>query len=291
MPAFIQKIRDSGSLGLLILCSVSVLLFLAAVTAVLLIPKPKETPPAPEFILMPEVSAPQLPVTMEQISQLSYTDSRLGELHWELSASSLLELNRVLLAYGITSPEEICQFLAQATIETGAGLSLTESADESYCLSHGYTIGTRGAGYLHLTHEYGQMAFATWMMKRNVPELADAEFANPANSDSPTVAAAYHAALQSAANLGLDVSRYSRIVYDPGSPVTTGADHIADCFAWESAAYYWTTSGIREALTDTVGLDGVDAVTQIIGGTNRQSRREAYAAFAPVLIGLDTVLP
>ena len=222
-------------------------------------------------------------VTARELEEMTYVDSQLGELRWELTEESLEELDRVLREYGITTPEAISQFLAQGAVETAAGRYLTELGDEAYFNKYGYTTGTRGAGYLHLTFEYGQMAFAVWMMKREVPKLADIKYVNPVRHDEETVAASYYAALRRAANLGLDISEYSRIVYEEGSPVTTGADYIAERFAWESAGYYWQTNGIGEALSDTPGTGNTDEVSQLVGGGNWESRREAYEAYYPVL--------
>lgn len=230
----------------------------------------------------PEQTEPPL-VTAEQMSRLTYTDSKLGELKWNLSQQSLAELNRVLREYDICEPWQISHFLAQAAVETAAGKKLTESGDDDYFEKHGYSAGFRGAGYLHLTHDYGQMAFSTWMMKKYVPELKDIAYKNPSSSAREEVTAAYYAALRQAANLGLNVSAYSRIVYDENSPVSTGADYIAETFAWESAGYYWKTAGVGEALASSPGAAGVDIASQRIGGSNWQSRREAYAAFSPVL--------
>lgn len=229
------------------------------------------------------IEAPALLVTAEQIERLTYTDSVLGELRWHLDQESLLDLNRVLREYGICQPEEISQFLAQVTVETGAGQRLTESGDEAYFQSRGYSTGTRGAGYLHLTYEYGQMAFSVWMMKRYVPELEGIDYINPSNHAEAEIAAAYYGALRLAANLGVDVSRYSRIVFDGQSPVTTGADYIAQTFAWESAGYFWHIAGIQEILASAPGAGYVDLVSERVGGSNWQSRREAYMAFYPVL--------
>ena len=226
---------------------------------------------------------PILLVTAEQMDRMTYQDSVLGELKWVYTNESLLELNRVLLAYGIREPEEISQFLAQAAVETGAGRRLTESGDEAYFQSRGYTTGTRGAGYLHLTHEYGQMAFSTWMMKYNVPELAHIPYYSPSSHGTDEIAGAYYGALRTAANMGLDISRYSRIVFDPYSTVSTGADYIAQVFAWESAGYYWHIAGIGEALSPLPGVENVDIASARVGGSNWQSRREAYMAFYPVL--------
>lgn len=230
-------------------------------------------------------SAEPVSVTREQADHLRYTDSVLGELCWELTNESLAELNRVLTRYEIDSPEEIAQFLAQATVESGAGAYLTELGSDEYFQERGYSSGTRGAGYLHLTHDYGQMAFAVWEMKEYVSELSGIVYRNPLNSSRESVADAYYDALQYAANLGVDVSRYSRIVYDAGSPVATGAEYIATVFAWESAGYYWCVTGVDEAFSPQPGVENTDVATWRIGGKNAQSRREAYLAFYPIFSG------
>lgn len=245
-----------------------------------------ETHPAPVIPVLHPEPFPQL-VTAEQMDRMSYTDSTLGELKWAYTGDSLRELNRVLWSYGISKPEEISQFLAQAAVETGAGRLLTESGDESYFQDRGYTTGTRGAGYLHLTHDYGQMAFAVWMMKRYVPELANISYINPSTHDRDEVAASYYGTLQTAANLGLDVSRYSRIVYSPQSTLPTGADYIAQQFAWESAGYYWKIADISAALSPMPGVENVDIVSERVGGSNWQSRREAYMAIYPALTDIN----
>lgn len=280
------------SAPLLLFSAALVLLALSIVLALVVNRQPSEPEeasaslpsPAAELVIAPAPSKsaePVLLVTAEQMARLSYEDSILGPLSWNLSEEGLTELNQTLVRYEIVSSEEICHFLAQVTVETGAGQALTEEGTEEYFRARGYTTGTRGAGYLHLTHDYGQMAFATWMMKCNVPALADINYASPANNGKEAITAAYYAALQSAANLGLNVSRYSRIVHDPNSGLTTGADYIAEQFAWESAGYYWKVSGISAALAK----GNADAVSSLVGGSNWQSRREAYTAFYPVLSG------
>lgn len=246
----------------------------------------------PEDNAEPENDKPELYegmpllVTREQIEQMSYTDSVMGEVTWEISDEQLESLNWVLLEYDISTPEEISQFLAQATVETHAGRYLTETGSEDYFQNYGYTNGTRGAGYLHLTFDYGQMAFATWMMKKYVPELAGIPYLNPSDHTREQIQNAYYHALQTAANQGLDVSPYSRIVYDGAGQETsgylTGADYIAERFAWESAAYYWHITGISSAFSDTPGSGNTDLASALVGGGNWQSRREAYAAFYPV---------
>ena len=249
-------------------------------------------PAQPEPEVLPEPEAPVQKVylvTAEQLAHMSYTDSALGQVSWLITEASLEELDRVLREYGILSAEERSQFLAQAAVETCGGKWLTELGDEDYFNSYGYTTGTRGAGYLHLTFAYGQMAFATWMMKRYVPQMADIVYQNPTCHGKAEIEEAYYAALRLAANLGLDVSAYSRIVYDSQSPVTTGADYIGQAFPWESAGYYWHITGIGEALSDQPGTENTDTASKLVGGSNWQSRREAYEAIYPVLCEETTV--
>lgn len=259
-----------------------VMMIAVMVSTLLSLPPPPEPDPVPEQIedaAPVEETPPPVLVTAEQMAQLRYTDSILGEMSWDLSSEALAELNRVLLEYGITSTEEIAQFLAQAAIESSAGKGLIEWGDEEYFQSHGYTTGTRGAGYLHLTHDYGQMAFSTWMMKKYVPGLEGIEYVNPSNHGKETIFMAYYQALRTAADLGCDVSRYSRIVYDANSSLSTGADYIAEQFAWESAAYFWCAAGVAQAFSVESGVENTDIASGYVGGSNWQSRREAYQAF------------
>lgn len=234
--------------------------------------------------VLPEEEVPEL-VTAAQLDKMSYLDSVMGEVGWTYTEESLSDLNRVLNEYEIKTPEEISQFLAQAAVETAAGRWLTELGDDAYFEKYGYTAGTRGAGYLHLTFGYGQMAFAVWMMKKEVPELSGLAYYNPTCHNEDEITEAYYAALRLAANLGIDISRYSRIVYDEQSPMETGADYIAQMFAWESAGYYWHITGIGRALSGRPGVWNTDEVSRLVGGGNWQSRREAYLAIYPVLSG------
>lgn len=266
-------------------------LFIVLVTAILLWGRePQEEEETLYLSLVTEEAMPRL-VTAAQLDQMAYLDSNMGEVGWVYTEQSLAELNRVLLEYEILTPEEISQFLAQAAVETAAGRWLTELGDEEYFQRYGYSTGTRGAGYLHLTFAYGQMAFATWMMKKNIPELAGIPYRNPTCNTKEDIASAYNSALRLAANLGIDISSYSRIVYDAGSPVSTGADYIAEAFAWESAGYYWHITGISCALDGAPGVRHTDDVSRLVGGGNWQSRREAYMAFYPVMSGTSEEKP
>lgn len=271
--------------GKKVLIAVCAVLLTAGLTAALFLFFRSE-PETPEEPLPIEEPEPQdWLVNREQVERLAYDDSVLGHVRWELSDEALADLNRVLTEYGITTTEEISQFLAQAAIESLAGTALTEWGDEEYFRGRGYSAGTRGAGYLHLTFAYGQMAFAVWLMKKYVPALSEIEYVSPALHGRDEISASYYAALQTAANLGLNISAYSRVVYDgthTGGP-STGADYIAEKFAWESAAYFWHISGVSQSFLKFPCSMNTDIASQVVGGSNWQSRREAYAAFYPVL--------
>lgn len=282
MPELLDKLEEQG-LSLQVILAALAALLLAMILGVLafrLLAKDEgpETLPSGD-------SAEEAPVlvTRQQLEALTYDDKTLGTLRWTLSKEQLEELNRVLYEYEITTAEDISQFLAQAAVESLGGSALTEWGDEEYFQRHGYTAGTRGAGYLHLTFAYGQMAFSTWLMKKYVPELTDITYANPANHGREEIRNVYFAALQTAANLGLDVSRYSRVVHDGQDSAetgyTTGADYIAEEFAWESAAYFWHISGISEAFLNFPTSLNTDIASDIVGGSNWQSRQDAYAVY------------
>lgn len=285
MPELLDKLEESGLSPRAVLAALAALLL--ALILVILAFRHLKGGAGPEEVpgQEPEAEAPVL-VTRQQIDALTYDDSTLGTVRWTLSREQLEELNRVLHEYGITTAEDISQFLAQAAVESLGGSALTEWGDEAYFQDRGYTAGTRGAGYLHLTFGYGQMAFSTWLMKKYMPELADITYANPANHGREDISAAYYAALQTAANMGLDVSRYSRVVHDRRDPAetgyTTGADYIAEAFAWESAAYFWHISGVSGAFLNFPTSLNTDIASDIVGGSNWQSRREAYTAYYPV---------
>lgn len=271
--------------GKKVLIAVCAVLLTAGLTAALFLFFRSE-PETPEEPLPIEEPEPQdWLVSRDQVERLAYDDSVLGHVRWELSDEALADLNRVLTEYGITTTEEISQFLAQAAIESLAGTALTEWGDEEYFRGRGYSAGTRGAGYLHLTFAYGQMAFAVWLMKKYVPALSEIEYVSPALHGRDEISASYYAALQTAANLGLNISAYSRVVYDgthTGGP-STGADYIAEKFAWESAAYFWHISDVSQSFLKFPCSMNTDIASQVVGGSNWQSRREAYAAFYPVL--------
>ena len=154
----------AGVVLFLLLAALLAVLFFSLRTERRLVPVEGARLPGGEAAAVPERL-----VTAEQLRRMAYTDSALGDLAWELSEASVEDLNRVLEVYDIRTPEAISQFLAQVTVETVAGRELTELGDNVYFQRYGYSFGTRGAGYLHLTHAYGQMAFATWLMKKYVP--------------------------------------------------------------------------------------------------------------------------
>ena len=52
--------------------------------------------------------------------------------------------------------------------------------------------------------------------------------------------------------------------------------------------YYWHITGIGDALSDRPGTENTDTASKLVGGSNWQSRREAYEAIYPVLEDMAT---
>ena len=143
MPELLDKLEESGLSPRAVLASLAALLL--ALILVILAVRQLKGGAGPEEVPGQEPEAPVL-VTRQQIDALTYDDSTLGTVRWTLSGEQLEELNRVLYEYGITTAEEISQFLAQAAVESLGGSALTEWGDEAYFQDRGYTAGTRGAG-------------------------------------------------------------------------------------------------------------------------------------------------
>ena len=129
MAELLERLRGKVPTTPLLLFSAALLLLCFSIILALFAnrdrPEPEpsaaaETPLSEPSPAPSEPEQPALLVTAEQMSRLSYTDSLLGPLSWNLSQESLEELNQILIGYGILDSQEICHFLAQATVETGA---------------------------------------------------------------------------------------------------------------------------------------------------------------------------
>ncbi len=89
-------------------------------------------------------------VNAEQLKKFGWSDT---------SDSFVIKLNETLNKYGITDQSSICLFMATMAEESNWGKDALEKGTEAYCLSNGYTSGTRGAGYIQITGENTQKAF------------------------------------------------------------------------------------------------------------------------------------
>ncbi len=139
------------------------------------------------------------------------------------------DLNRVLVKYGITSPEQIEYFIAVCLHESR--LALTEagwcSTDyvKKYCQQYepgtqkGKDLGNtqvgdgylfRGAGYIQLTGRSNYQAFADAMGDQEI--------------------------------------------------VKQGADYVKQNYAWEAAGYYWKTNNVN-SIIDKGNAKNQDAMT------------------------------
>lgn len=119
-----------------------------------------------------------------------------------------------------------------------------------------------------------------------MPQLADINFVSPGKSpDGQTsIYNNYDAAVAKAKALGIDVSKYTNVVYDANVGLTTGADYIAKNFAWESAGYYWEIADINKKMADAgSGVASTNAATKAIGGIFKEKRAAAYEVIYDIL--------
>jgi predicted chitinase len=195
----------------------------------------------------------------ENIVKGYVTEEQLINMNWDnVTLPMVFDLNRVLEKYDITSTEQIRHFLAQCAVETGWGKpgdSVLEVGSDEYFLKKDYGKKYRGAGYIHITWGYGYEAFATYLILEKYPVLkSSATYKNPSNNGKDAINTEYQNAVNAAKERTLDVKIYTDIV-------DKGSQHIADCFAWESAGYYWDVNGVNDII-DNGGL--VDDVTRVI---------------------------
>lgn len=176
-----------------------------------------------------------------------------------MTDESIVELNKILRMYDITSKEDIRHFLTQCVAESWYGKGLTEinwrdypnneiAKDVEYfnnkykgingnCEENdGYKF--RGAGYLHLTGRGNYQAFSDYLDKMG-------------RSDE-------------------------RIMQE-------GASVIAEDYAWEAAAWFWKNDIITgHNGTEWVNIDGsVEKLTYFVnrGSNNLEERQQAYDNF------------
>lgn len=208
------------------------------------------------------------------ISPKTYMD--MGFHPSQTNDFSMIDMNRVLNKYDITTTERLRHFFAQCYAETGSVVGLPVEAGNLQNKKYYPYIGT---GHIQLTNDYSYIAFATYIGLQKYPELCnDAEYLSPANNDLASIQKQYDKMKDAATARGIDLSEITKIV----EPPTNAAKYVAENYEWESAGYFWKVGDINN-IVDTLTPDdsyGVDEVTKIINkylsSTKYEERRKAY---------------
>jgi len=118
---------------------------------------------------------------------LLVTAEQLEAMGWSnVTPEMVLDLNRVLEKYNITTPEKIAMFIATASHETGANNSLIEIGVGNAYVKNG--VDYCGGGYTQLTGFANYQAFADQMLKEGLVKL-DANGNNPIMTGGATYVA------------------------------------------------------------------------------------------------------
>ncbi len=185
-----------------------------------------------------------------------------------LTDEMLRDLRRTMIKYGIDSKEEICAFLSQCALESFRGLGMTQWPDDADDVDI-----YRGAGYIQLTHEYGYMAYATYKILENYPQIQEEHpeltFLNPAENDKKPIMARYAEVVEIAKDMGLDIGYYTDIV-------DKGAEYVAEHFAWDTAGYFWDTKGCDDIMDTSKSIDEVSKAVNGDKCSTLDERRDEY---------------
>lgn len=211
------------------------------------------------------------------ISPKTYMD--MGFHPSQANDFSMIDMNRVLNKYDITTTERLRHFFAQCYVETGniAGLPIEQDYGNPNYLPSRYYYPYIGAGHIQLTHEYAYQAFATYMAIKKYPDLGDTIiYLTPARYGPKEILDQYDKLKEEAKNIGVDISEIIKIV----EPPKDAAKYVAENFEWESAGYFWE-SGEANKVVDSLTPDDkneVDKITNIVNlyTPTRKERREAY---------------
>ena len=87
-------------------------------------------------------------IKMKHINGMKWKKNWKGR-KWTKKNISMM--NALLKKYGIKKKKSIALMMATCDQESGQGRIMQEEGDENYCRSHGYTVYTKGAGYIQIT--------------------------------------------------------------------------------------------------------------------------------------------
>ncbi len=229
-------------------------------------------------IIAPLTDGQRIEELMEQNFMEYVTLEQLKQLGWYKPDEKLaLELNRLLEKYDITTTERIRHFLAQCMKETSRGMWLREGEDRKfesqedyetfYNTKRLYGYKYRGSGHIQLTGDYHYLAFATYMIQQEYPEL-HIIWESPAHHSGEEMWENYDRAVQKAREAGKDIEKYEKIVSE-------GADYVAEEYAWETAGYFWDI-GNCNSIVDGLESNDPDSVNKITEIVNINTSSESY---------------
>ena len=87
-------------------------------------------------------------IKMKHINGMKWKKNWKGR-KWTKKNISMM--NALLKKYGIKKKKSIALMMATCDQESGQGRIMQEEGDDNYCRSHGYTVYTKGAGYIQIT--------------------------------------------------------------------------------------------------------------------------------------------
>ena len=198
------------------------------------------------------------------------TAAQLEEMGWKnVSDEFVKQLNASLDKYGLTDNKQIRYFISECYAElggdTGSDFLEIGGAKKRYAPYY-------GAGNIQITFKYGYQAYATYLALEEYPELQEkgVNFKNPKNNGPDAINSEYEKLIKTAKELNIDISKYTDIV-------DIGPKYVAENFAFDSAAYFWVTKGIKTTVEgfEADSISNLTTVSHMVnGGDNGKAKRE-----------------
>ena len=191
----------------------------------------------------------------------------------------MIDMNRVLNKYDITTTERLRHFFSQCFVESGDCVGLPIEADDdtgTYLKGQDY-YPYYGVGHIQMTYKYSYQSFAIYVALEKYPELKNnVKYLSPAHNDGDSIQAQYDKLKEEAENSGIDISEIIKIV----EPPEDAAQYVAENNEWETAGYFWRVGELNEIVDSLTPGDenGVDKVTAVVNRwtSTYQKRRNAY---------------
>lgn len=211
-------------------------------------------------------------ISKEQFLNMGFESSQAEDF-------MMIDMNRVLNKYDITTTERLRHFFSQCFVESGDIVGLPIEADNqagTYLKSKSY-YPYYGVGHIQMTHKYSYQSFAIYVALEKYPELKNnVDYLSPAHNGADDIQTQYDKLKEETKNLGIDISEIVKIV----EPPEDAAQYVAENYEWETAGYFWKVGEANKTVDSLVPGDenGVDKITQIVNRwtPTYQERRDAY---------------